>query len=134
MCSPTPPGDEGMISTADSEQWQLNISTNVVLPWFRFPPIFFLRVFSRPSERIGFIFTRAFMSGRFASYLIWLLWGGRLVLLTQLVCRVRVSGGCLDIGAMLVWEDQSGSPPTFLHPAGRERKKESKRILHKSFY
>lgn len=67
MCSPTPPGDRGMISTAHCEQWQLNISTNVVLPWFRFPPLFFLCVFSRPSERIGFIFTRAFMSGRFAS-------------------------------------------------------------------
>lgn len=70
MCSPTPPGDRGMISTAHCEQWQLNISTNVVLPWFRFPPPFFFCVFSRPSERIGFIFTRAFTSGRFASAML----------------------------------------------------------------
>lgn len=42
-----PRGDRGMISTAHCEQWQLNISTNVVLPWFRFPPppyIFFVCV------------------------------------------------------------------------------------------
>lgn len=56
-----------MISTAHCEQGQLNISTNVVLPWFPFPPLFFFRVFSRPSERIGFIFTGAFMLGCFGS-------------------------------------------------------------------
>lgn len=27
------------------------------------------------------------------------------------VCEARVSGGCLDIGVRLVWEDQSGSLP-----------------------
>jgi len=35
-----------------------------------------------------------------------------------------VSRGCLDIGVRPVWEDQAGSLPPFLHPAGRERMKE----------
>lgn len=39
------------------------------------------------------------------------------------VCEAKESGGCLDIGVRPVWEDQSGSLPPFLHPAGRERKK-----------
>lgn len=47
MCSPTPPEDRGMISTAHCQQGQLNISTNVVLPWFPFPPF---SVFPAPRE------------------------------------------------------------------------------------
>lgn len=51
------------------------------------------------------------------------------------VCGARVSGGCLDIGVRLVWEDQSGSFPPPFPPSCRERKRESTSgILHKSFY
>lgn len=51
------------------------------------------------------------------------------------VCKVRVSGGRLDIGVRTVWEDQPGSRPPLSSILQREkRKKESERIDGELFY
>lgn len=140
MCSPTPPrGDRGMISTAHCEQGQLNISTNVVLPWFSPPPSFFCVFQTLRADR--FYFHRSLYVGPlWFCHVSSLLFGlapleweagapDTACVQSESVRRMPGYWGHARVGR------SARKPPHHHHlpPSCRERKKESKRIVDKSF-
>ena len=133
--SPPPPEDGGRLSPAHCQQGQLNISTNVVLPFCPGSP------FQPPPHPRGLVLF-SFMPGFFGSAMLPASFvfdlapfeaeAGAPATVSR-VCvsalwGVRVSGGRLHFRAKLPSEDQSGSPP--LPSSCRDRKKEGKQEDH----